>query len=91
MDVSHGLMGFARIRVINLILIVIIIWHPVEIFLIINGMDYQKAFDRVPHSWIIKALELTEINNKVVSFTKKVMSYWRTHMGLHTENNLIET
>ena len=54
-------------------------------------MDYRKAFDRVPHSWIIKSLELIGINNKVISFTEKVMSYWRTHMCLHTENNLIET
>jgi len=54
-------------------------------------IDYQKAFDRVPHSWIIKSLELIGINNKVISFTKKVMSYWRTRMCLHTEKKLIET
>ena len=30
--------------------------------------DYQKAFDRVPHSWIIKSLELIGINNKVIAF-----------------------
>jgi len=54
-------------------------------------IDCQKAFDRVPHSWIIKSLELFGINNKVITFTKKVMSYWRTHMRLHTENKLIET
>jgi hypothetical protein len=54
-------------------------------------IDYQKAFERVPHSWIIKSLKITGINNKVVSFTKKVMSYWRTRMCLHTENKLIET
>ena len=34
-------------------------------------IDYQKAFDRVPHSWIIKSLELIGINNKVILFTKK--------------------
>ena len=54
-------------------------------------IDNQKALDRVPHSWIIKSLELIGINNKVISFTKKVMNYWRTHMRLHTENKLIET
>jgi hypothetical protein len=54
-------------------------------------IDYQKAFDRVPHSWIIKSLELIGINNKVLSFIKKVLSYWRTRMRLHTENKLIET
>jgi len=53
--------------------------------------DHQKAFDRVPHSWIIKSLELTGLNNKVISFSKKVMSYWRTCMCLHTENKLTET
>jgi hypothetical protein len=43
-------------------------------------IDYQKAFDRVPHSWIIKSLELMGINNKVISFTKKGMTYWKTRM-----------
>jgi len=37
--------------------------------------DYQKAFDRLPYSWIIKFLDLIGINYKVISFTKKVMSY----------------
>jgi len=54
-------------------------------------IDYQKAFDRVPHSWIINSLELIGIHKKVISFTKTVMSYWITCMHLHTENTLIET
>jgi len=35
----------------------------------VTRIDYQKAFDRVPHSWIIKSLELIGINNKVTAFT----------------------
>jgi hypothetical protein len=54
-------------------------------------VDYQKNLDRVPYSWIIKFLELTGINNKVIPFTKKVMTYWKTRMCLHAENKLIET
>ena len=54
-------------------------------------IDYQKAFDRVLHSWIIKSLELIGINNKVTAFTKKAMTHWRTRMCLHAENQLIET
>jgi hypothetical protein len=54
-------------------------------------MDYQKAFDRVPHSLIIKSLQLIWINNKVTAFTKKAMTYWRTRMRLHVENEIIET
>jgi hypothetical protein len=45
----------------------------------------------VPHSWIIKSLELIGINNKVIAFTKKAMTYWRTCMRLHAEHELIET
>ena len=62
-----------------------------SIIIIIIIIIIIKAFDRVPHSWIIKSLELIGINNKVVSFTKKVMSYRRTRMRLHTENKLTET
>jgi len=54
-------------------------------------IDYQKAFDTVPHSWIIKSLELIGIKNKVIAFTKKTTTYWRTRMRLHAENELIET
>jgi hypothetical protein len=54
-------------------------------------IDYQKAFYSVPHSCIIKSLELIEINNKVVSFVKKVMPHWRTRMCLHAEQKLIKT
>jgi len=35
-------------------------------------IDYQRALDRVPHSWIVKSLELIGIINKGISFTKNV-------------------
>jgi hypothetical protein len=54
-------------------------------------IDYQKAFDSVPHSWIIKYFELIRINNKIISFAKKNMSHLRTRMRVHTEYKLIET
>jgi hypothetical protein len=54
-------------------------------------IDYQRALERMPHSWIIKSLELIGINNKVIALTKKAMTYWRTRMRLHAENELIET
>jgi hypothetical protein len=54
-------------------------------------IDYQKSFDRVTHSWIIKSLELIGINNKVISFPKKVIPDWRTRMCLHAEQMLIQT
>ena len=53
-------------------------------------IDYQKAFDRLPHSWIIKSLELLGINDKVITFTKKAMTTWKTHMHPQTENKVLE-
>jgi hypothetical protein len=35
-------------------------------------IDYQKAFDRVPHSWIIKSLELIGINNKLFHLLRRL-------------------
>jgi hypothetical protein len=54
-------------------------------------IDYQKVFDRVPHSWVIKPLELIGTNNKGIALTRKAMTSWRTRMRLHAENDLIET
>jgi len=39
---------------------------------------------------MVKYLEIIGIKTKVISFTKKVMVYWRTRMCLHAENKLIE-
>jgi hypothetical protein len=61
-----------------------------ENYLCMAWMDYQKAFDRLPHSWIIKSIKIIGINVKVVLFTKKVMCYWRTRMYLDAENKLME-
>jgi ribosomal protein S15P/S13E len=60
-------------------------------YLCMAWTDYQKAFDGAPHGWIIKSLELIGINNKMILFTKKSISYWRTRISVHTENKLIET
>jgi hypothetical protein len=36
-------------------------------------IDYQKALDCVPHSWIEKSIELIGVNNKTVKFCKLSM------------------
>jgi hypothetical protein len=54
-------------------------------------IDYLKPFYGVSHSWIIKSLELIWINNKIISFTKKIMRYWRMRMNVYAENKIIET
>ena len=41
-------------------------------------MDYSKAFDMVPHSWILKMLELSKVAGNVTSFLSNTMKHWKT-------------
>jgi hypothetical protein len=54
-------------------------------------IDYKKTFDSMPHSWMVNSLQLTGINNKIISFGRKVMNYWKTSTCLHTEGNITGT
>ena len=44
----------------------------------------------MPHSWIIKSLELLEISDKVITISKKAMTAWKTRMRQQTENKVLE-
>jgi len=46
----------------------------------IAWIDYQKAFDSVPHSWVEKSIELVGVNSKIVRFCKLSMEKWNTRL-----------
>ena len=48
----------------------------------IAGIEYQKASDSVPHSWVEKSIELAGVNNKIVRFCKLSMEKWNTRLFL---------
>ena len=50
-----------------------------------NWIDYQKAFDSVPHSWIIKVMKIY----KVYPFIQPSMPNWKTVMILNSNNETI--
>ena len=54
-------------------------------------IDYRKASDKVPHSWVTEFLEWLGINDKVIRFTEKGMTTWKTRMRLQTESKVLET
>jgi hypothetical protein len=54
-------------------------------------IDYQKAFDIVPHSWIEKSIELIGENNKIAKFCKLYMEKWSTKLHLKTYQELMQS
>jgi hypothetical protein len=51
-------------------------------------VDYQKAYDLVPHTWIIKALQLTGAAKNICNLLKNSMSLWNTNLE-HKSKHLI--
>ena len=40
-------------------------------------IDYKKAYDFVPHSWILECLDMLDIADNVRSFLEKSMKKWK--------------
>ena len=49
-------------------------------------VDYQKAYDSVPHSWLLQCLQMHKISPVLCRFVLCVMKSWRTLMVLSCEN-----
>lgn len=45
-------------------------------------IDYQKAFDSVPHSWLKEILNIYKISPNIVNFMKTTMERWRSHLSV---------
>ena len=54
-------------------------------------IDYAKAYDSVPHSWIEESLHLYKVDTTTIRFILALMKKWRTRMVLPHANGFIET
>ena len=45
-------------------------------------IDYKKAFDSVPHSWILKPLEIFKVSPIIINFISESMTKWKTELYL---------
>ena len=54
-------------------------------------IDYKKAFDSVPHSWIPACLRMYKINPVLTTFIVASMRQWKTNMVLVHESGVLET
>ena len=52
-------------------------------------IDYNKAFDSVPHEWILRSLELFKVSPRVVGFLKHNMKNWKTQLTLTHESGTL--
>ena len=43
-------------------------------------VDFRKAYDMVPHAWIIKALELIGAAPNVIALLTSTMIDWKTEL-----------
>ena len=54
-------------------------------------IDYKKAFDSLPHSWVIEVLKVYNVCPTITEFIKNSIKKWRTKMCLHHEKGLLMT
>lgn len=54
-------------------------------------IDYRKAFDSIPHSWLISILKIYKINSSVVQFLQSTMQMWKTTLHLNSPITSITT
>ena len=58
--------------------------------LVIAWIDYKKAYDMFPQSWIIHCLEMYKISHEVINLIEKTMQTWRVELTAGGRN-LAET
>ncbi len=47
----------------------------------IGWVDYQKAFDLVPHAWIVKVLKAVRAPSEVRKAVERLMPDWKTNLA----------
>ena len=57
----------------------------------IAWIDYKKSFDSVPHSWMVKCLQMYKIHPVLITFKEESMSQWKTSMTLVHKEGVLDT
>ena len=49
-------------------------------------LDYRKAFDSLPHSWLIKSLKLVKVPDNIINAIENLTQSWYTILHLNGNN-----
>ena len=52
-------------------------------------LDYRKAFDSIPRSWLIRTLKLAKVAKHVTTTTENLTKPWFTKLQLNGQNESI--
>ena len=52
-------------------------------------ISYKKAFDSVPHEWILGSLELFKVSPRIIGILKHNMKKWKTQLTLTHESGTL--
>ena len=53
--------------------------------------DYRKAFDSIPHSWLLQALKLAKVPGIIINVIKNLTNAWYTILTLSSETETLST
>ena len=48
-------------------------------------VDYKKAYDMIPHSWIIESLKFTNVADNLIKFIERSMKSWNVNLSSNGE------
>jgi len=49
-------------------------------------IDYKKAYDSVPHTWILESLRLHNIEPGLIAFIQQSMTHWKTKLYFNSKS-----
>src|SRR6266550_4391650 len=54
-------------------------------------IDYQKAFDSIPHEWLLKIMHTYKVPVKLIAVIKKMMKNWKLQMTAYGDQKIVKT
>ena len=54
--------------------------------LAIAWVDYKKAYDMIPHCWVIECLDMVGVSEKIKHFLSKIIKAWRLDLTCNNKS-----